>query len=108
MTQKFFESIATRIKETFDVANRDVESWLKAIMAPMEAQVREHQLQLRRRLDSIKRIQEASDTLEGRIDELEEFQSSIEQQMMRVGELAQRIEDVLKAELDADFALAAA
>lgn len=108
LTQKFFESIATRIKETFDVANRDVESWLKAIMAPMEAQVREHQLQLRRRLDSIKRIQEASDTLEGRIDELEEFQSSIEQQMMRVGELAQRIEDVLKAELDADFALAAA
>ena len=108
LTQKFFESIATRIKETFDVANRDVESWLKAIMAPVEAQVREHQLQLRRRLDSIKRIQEASDTLEGRIDELEEFQSSIEQQMMRVGELAQRIDDVLKAELDADFALAAA
>ena len=108
LTQKFFESIATRIKETFDVANRDVESWLKAIMAPVEAQVREHQLQLRRRLDSIKRIQEASDTLEGRIDELEEFQSSIEQQMMRVDELAQRIDDVLKAELDADFALAAA
>ena len=77
-------------------------------MAPVEAQVREHQLQLRRRVDSIKRIQEASDTLEGRIDELEEFQSSIEQQMMRVDELAQRIDDVLKAELDADFALAAA
>jgi len=36
-------------------------------MAPMETQVREHQLQLRRRLESIKRIHKATDTLEDRI-----------------------------------------
>ena len=41
-------------------------------MSPLETQVREHHLQLRRRLDSIKRIHGASDELEDRIAELEQ------------------------------------
>ena len=36
-------------------------------MSPLETQVREHHLQLRRRLDSIKRIHHASGELEERI-----------------------------------------
>lgn len=50
VTQKFFEEVATQVKRAFERANRDAESWLKAIMAPMETQVREHQIQLKRRL----------------------------------------------------------
>lgn len=73
LSHKFFETIASRVLYVFEVANRDVENWLKAVMAPMETQVREHQLQLRRRLESIKRIHKATDTLEGRIEELEEM-----------------------------------
>ncbi len=41
-------------KHIYEVANRDVEAWLKAVMSPLETQVREHHLQLRRRLDSVK------------------------------------------------------
>jgi len=43
------------------------------IMSPMESQVREHQIQLRRRLESIKRIHQASDTLEDRVAEIEQY-----------------------------------
>jgi chromosome segregation ATPase len=39
-------------------------------MAPFETQVRERQLQLRRRLDSIRRIHGASGELETRVAEL--------------------------------------
>ena len=39
-------------------------------MSPLETQVKEHHLQLRRRLDSIKRIHRASGELEERIAEL--------------------------------------
>jgi phage shock protein A len=39
-------------------------------MAPLESQVKEHHLQLRRRLDSIKRIHRASGELEERLAEL--------------------------------------
>jgi ribosome-associated translation inhibitor RaiA len=70
LTQRFFEEVAVQVRKTFEHANRDAESWLKAIMAPMEIQIREHQIQLKRRLESIKRIHQATDTLEERIEEL--------------------------------------
>ena len=84
MTSKFFETIASRILHVYEVANRDIEHWLKAVMAPMETQVREHQIQLRRRLESVKRIHKATDTLETRINELEEIESTIVQQLKEV------------------------
>jgi len=81
LTSKFFETLASRVIHVFEVANRDIENWLKAVIAPMESQVREHQLQLRRRLESIKRIYKATDTLEDRISELEAIEKSIQAQL---------------------------
>lgn len=80
LMKRFFETIATRVKHVYDIANRDVESWLKAVMSPLESQVREHHLQLRRRLESVKRIHRASDELEERIVELEQAQKALEAQ----------------------------
>ncbi|MDA8382166.1 MAG: dynamin family protein [Betaproteobacteria bacterium] len=97
VTAKFFETIASRVVQIYEVANHDVESWLKAVMAPMETLVREHQLQLRRRLESIKRIHKATDTLEDRIAELEHMESSIRQQTDDLGVLRQHIEGALHA-----------
>jgi len=77
LMKRFFETIASRAKHAYVVANRDVDAWLKAVMSPLETQVREHQLQLRRRLDSIKRIHAASDELEERIQELEQSRESL-------------------------------
>lgn len=81
LTSKFFETLASRVIHVFEVANRDIENWLKAVISPMESQVREHQLQLRRRLESIKRIYKATDTLEDRILELEAIEKSIQVQL---------------------------
>ena len=53
LMKRFFETIASRVKHVYKVANRDVEGWLKAVMSPLETQVREHHIQLRRRLDSV-------------------------------------------------------
>lgn len=81
LTSKFFETLASRVIHVYEVANRDIENWLKAVISPMETQVREHQLQLRRRLESIKRIYKATDTLEDRILELEAIEKSIQAQL---------------------------
>jgi predicted GTPase len=94
LTHKFFETVASRVVYVFEVANRDVENWLKAVMAPMETQVREHQLQLRRRLESIKRIHKATDTLEDRIQELEEMSRQLAEQ---IGELNAQLRGVYGA-----------
>ncbi|MBB5018413.1 putative GTPase [Chitinivorax tropicus] len=84
LTRKFFETIASRVVYVFEVANRDVENWLKTIMSPMETQVREHQLQLRRRLESVKRIHRATDTLEDRIAELEQMETKVNDQLAQL------------------------
>jgi hypothetical protein len=95
LTDKFFEVIASRIREAFEIANRDAESWLKAVMAPIEGQMRERQLQLRRRLDSIKRIHQASDTLDERIVELKATTKDVEAQALQLDTLFQEIEALL-------------
>ena len=95
LTTKFFETVASRVVHVYEVANRDAENWLKAIMAPMESQVREHQLQLRRRLESIKRIHKATDTLEDRIVELQQMVDAVNKQLEDVTVLHHHIANML-------------
>lgn len=78
LTQKFFETVAVQARRTFEIANRDVEQWLRAVMSPLETQVREYQIQLKRRLESVKRIHEATDTLENRVDELKQGELAVQ------------------------------
>jgi hypothetical protein len=95
ITQKFFEEVATQVRRAFEHANRDAEVWLRAIMAPMETQVREHQIQLKRRLESIKRIHQATDTLEDRIAELDGVEKNLLQQIEALEEIVGRVQDML-------------
>ena len=81
LTSRFFETLASRVVQVFDATNREAENWLKSIMSPMETQVREHQMQLRRRLESVKRIHKAADTLEDRIVELDQARQEIQRQL---------------------------
>jgi hypothetical protein len=107
LTTKFFETLASRVIHVYEVANRDVENWLKVVIAPMESQVREHQLQLRRRLESIKRIYKATDTLEDRIGELENIEKSIQTQEADLKVLRQHMSNALAFEADTDQTKAA-
>lgn len=96
ITQKFFEEVAVQVRRAFEKANRDADTWLKAIMAPMETQMREHQIQLKRRLESIKRIHQATDTLEDRIAELEAVEQDLLRQLGELEALGERMADLLQ------------
>ncbi len=96
VTQKFFETVAVQVRRTFEIANREVEHWLRAVMAPLESQVREYQLQLKRRLESVKRIHHATDTLEDRIAELKQAESTLATQVKEL----QAIGDALRRALE--------
>jgi hypothetical protein len=99
LMQKFFDSIASRVKQNLVLANRDVEAWLKVVMAPLEAQIREHRDQLKQRRNSIERIHLAADDLEVRVDALQRMQAELEtqKQALAAGEAG------LKAALAADL-----
>ncbi|MCB1938475.1 MAG: dynamin family protein [Rhodocyclaceae bacterium] len=95
LTQKFFETVAVQARRTFEVANRDVEQWLRAVMSPLETQVREYQLQLKRRLESVKRIHQATDTLEDRIVELQHQDQALTKQRAELADTAAHIRSTL-------------
>jgi len=95
LTQKFFETVAVQARRVFETANRDVEQWLRAVMAPLETRVREHKIQLKRRLESVKRIHEASDTLEERIDELKQADATLVAQIEQLDALKRAIDEAL-------------
>ena len=96
LMKRFFETVASRAKHVYDIANRDVESWLKAVMAPLETQVREHHLQLRRRLESIRRIHQASDELEDRITELEQSRDVLVTQLNGLRGQLEAIDEIVE------------
>ncbi|MCX9155563.1 dynamin family protein [Niveibacterium sp. 24ML] len=91
VTQRFFDTIALEARRTFEMANRDVDQWLRAVMSPLETQVREYQIQLKRRLESVKRIHEATGTLEERIAELDQSERAALQQLAELSRIERGI-----------------
>ena len=87
LMERFFDSIASRVRRTFRAANGDVEAWLKVIMAPLETQIRQHKEQLRHRLASIQRIHDATDSLEQKIAAFEARQDELQRQRRAVLDL---------------------
>jgi hypothetical protein len=98
LMRRFFETVASRAKNVYVIANRDVDAWLRAVMGPLETQVKEHHLQLKRRLDSIKRIHHASDELEERIEELESHSETLERQLAALSREVAAIDAIADAE----------
>lgn len=98
LMQKFFETLVSQVRRLYEFSNRDTDAWLRAILAPMETQIHERQLQLRRRLDSIKRIHRATDQLESRIAELEQMQSELRAQLEAISCIAGDMTRVLETQ----------
>lgn len=97
LMKQFFETIASRARHIYKIANRDIEGWLRAVMSPLETQVREHHLQLRRRLDSVRRIHRASDELESRIQELEQSREALDAQRLGLKQQGGTLDMIIEA-----------
>lgn len=101
LMQKFFDSISARVKQSFSQANRDVEAWQKVVMAPIEAQIREHKNQLKNRMQSIQRIHVATDSLEEKISTFEAMMTEVEAQKKTLEDLRHNIQKALASEVTA-------
>lgn len=97
LTARFFETLAKKVVEVFESANRETEGWLKALIAPMETQVREHKSQLKHRLESVSRIHAATETLDERIQELETSGEALADQIEHLARNNQQIMNALNA-----------
>jgi uncharacterized protein YdcH (DUF465 family) len=91
LMERFFDTIASQVRKSFKAANDDADAWLKVIMAPLEAQIRQHKEQLKHRLASIQRIHDATDSLEHKIEAFERSLVQLGQQQVRLVQLADDI-----------------
>ena len=102
LTARFFETLASKVVQVFELANSETEAWLKALITPMETQVREHKTQLKRRLESVSRIHAATETLDDRIAELEASMGTVSDQLDSLARINTRIVDALTDQPAAD------
>jgi len=102
LMRKFFESVAVRMRELYEKVARDTQTWQRAVMTPIESQVREHQAQLRRRAEAVQRVFEASDSLESRIAEVEATRAAIEREIAAIESAARELRALLEPQQEAE------
>jgi predicted GTPase len=88
LIERFLETVVSKSRDLFVAAERDVEAWVGSLLPPIETQVREQRAQLIKRAESVQRIRDAQESLDGRIGELE---AALEQVHDKVGALKQEL-----------------
>ncbi|MEZ5651394.1 MAG: dynamin family protein [Burkholderiaceae bacterium] len=91
LMRRFFEMIVLRVREVYRLAGGEINAWLKSVMAPVEAQVREFQRQLKRRLESVRRVLEANEGLEERLRDVERDRDHARAEMAAFESLLARV-----------------
>ena len=91
ITNRFYDTVGTVTKLIYMKAAKDASDWSKSLMLPLETQVREHHGQLRRRVESVKRIHNAADTVDERLEELELNKAGISDQRDEMRKLSDQV-----------------
>jgi hypothetical protein len=76
---RLVRALATRLRVVFESALGEVELWNKSAAAQLDAQLRERRRNFGRRIEAIKRIQQAATGLDDRIVEIGAQESAIEE-----------------------------
>ncbi|WP_127474540.1 dynamin family protein [Sulfurivermis fontis] len=94
--KKFFISLVSHARNIFFKAQRDAESWSKAVMSPLVKQIKEHKETMEQRLENLRKINESRDTLQARIEELEKSNASLMKQYAEVRAILNTINQPLE------------
>lgn len=95
LIKKFFISMVSQARSVFFRANQEADAWLKEVMNPLVQQIKDHKRVMEKRLDTLRRISESRDTLEGKINELEGSRYELRREL----ETLARLRDMLQQPL---------
>lgn len=99
----FFDTVALKVIHVFEIADREVRSWMNSFIRPLEAQVTAFQDQANSRIEGMARIRDAESGLVGRIDDLQGFLRSCEERALEWETHDQRLARLLDVEAGAAF-----
>ena len=95
ITNRFNESVCGASRKIFSRALRDANDWSGALMTPLETYVRDSQARLRRRLESVKRIYKASDSVGIRLTQMQTSEAVLQTQHAQSHQLQTRLAELL-------------
>jgi hypothetical protein len=96
---RLVRALATRLRVVFESALGEVELWNKSTAAQLDAQLRERRKNFARRLEAVERIQDAANTLDERLQELDTQNVRLHGINERLGTLADAL---VNMSVDAD------
>jgi len=80
LVRKFFISLMEQARVQFEVAQHDVDIWLKGLLAPLKLQISDHKTQLEKRTESLMRIHSNLESLQQNIQEVEAQHTTLQSQ----------------------------
>jgi hypothetical protein len=91
LIERFFETVVGKSRTVFSAAERDTEAWIRSLLPPLEAQVREQRQQLKKRTEAVVRIRDAQESLDGRIGQLEDALQDVQAHLDELKRISETI-----------------
>jgi len=104
LSSLFFDSVALKVIHVFEIADREVRTWLNGFVRPLDAQVTAFQEQSNTRIEGMGRIQNAETDLAARLDELKALAADVERQLEEWTAHRERLAARLDVEREASLA----
>jgi hypothetical protein len=91
LVKKFYGSLVAQARTIFLDAKGQSERWVQAVTMPLEAQIRDHKVQLQARLDNLSKINEKSTGINEKLAELKAVAADLQKQREMIEGLLQRV-----------------
>ena len=79
----FFDTVALKVVHVFQIADREVRTWMNGFIRPLDAQLNAFQEQTNTKIEGMGRIQNAETDLVARLDELQAMVTEVEAQRVQ-------------------------
>ncbi len=89
--KRFFIQMVSQARDILFQANDDLVAWEKDAMRPLAVQIKENKLAIEKRLLTLRKISDSRDSVESRMDELENEHATIKQQLDEINRIYQRL-----------------
>jgi hypothetical protein len=91
----FFDTVALGVVHAFEIADREVRTWMNGFIRPLEAQVNAFQEQANNRIEGMGRIQNAEGDLIERMEKLKSMVADVAAQRAELDAHAERLKELL-------------
>jgi hypothetical protein len=100
----FFDTVALQVVHVFEIADREVRTWMNGFVRPLEAQVNGLQEQTNARIEGMGRIQNAEGDLVQRMEQLKAMAAEVAAQRAELEAHYQRLAALVEAQPERSLA----